>query len=262
MADALNQRIHHERIDPDATTITVARGQQVAVGDVVISRRNDPTIDIRDPYRRAELPASVRNGNRWRVAIVDTDNNVIGCERLDDKARVLFDRDYFREHVSLGYAVTVHSAQGVTADTSIAVLRDGASRNLLYVAMTRGRIANVAQIYEDGSEPSEFNHQKPAGAYITQRGDSSEAANLIHRIVANDEAAATAHDYAAQTNDEALPERVRDLLAMRAAATHRRSAIYQAWGTAGRGPDRYIGEHRERHRGRSQDNSVDHGLEL
>jgi hypothetical protein len=37
-------------------------------------------------------------------------------------ARVLFEGEYLREHVTHGYALTVHSAQGVTADTTHAVL--------------------------------------------------------------------------------------------------------------------------------------------
>ena len=36
-------------------------------------------------------------------------------------------------------AITVHSARGVTADTSHAVLGDTTARSLLYVAMTRDR---------------------------------------------------------------------------------------------------------------------------
>jgi ATP-dependent exoDNAse (exonuclease V) alpha subunit len=42
----------------------------------------------------------------------------------------------------------VHSAQGVTADTTHAVLGERASRNLLYVAMTRGRDTDTAYLYE------------------------------------------------------------------------------------------------------------------
>ncbi|OAT68665.1 hypothetical protein AWB85_24160 [Mycobacteroides immunogenum] len=65
----------------------------------------------------------MRDGNRWRVAAIDAKTNHVAAERLDDKARVVFDNDYVREHLSLGYAVTVHSAQGVTADTCRAVLQ-------------------------------------------------------------------------------------------------------------------------------------------
>nr|WP_221220240.1 MobF family relaxase [Mycolicibacterium sp. BK634] len=260
MVDALNQRIHHERINPNAATVTLARGQKVAVGDVIISRRNDPTIDIHDPYRRAE-PASVRNGNRWRVAVVDTANNVIGCERLDDKARVLFNHDYLREHVSLGYAVTVHSAQGATADTSIAVLRGDTSRNLLYVAMTRGRIANHAYIYEHSTKASEFSHDDPAGTHFARRGDNHAARALVHSILANDEPPVTAHNHAARTFDQALPERVRALVSKRAAATKSRCDTYHTYRSQTREHDNRHG-FQMRHVDRSQHRSDDYGLEL
>jgi len=262
MVDALNQRIHNDRIAPAAATITVARGQKVAVGDVIISRRNDPTIEIRPGSRNAELPASVRNGNRWRVAIIDTDNNRIACERLDDNARTAFDQNYFREHVSLGYAVTVHSAQGVTADAGLAVLREDTSRNLLYVAMTRGRHANAAHIYERSTEAIEFSREEPAGTHVAQRGDSREAATLIHGILANDEPAITAHDYAAQTINNALPERVRDLLDMRATAAQHRNESYQVWKTARQEHNRYMEEAQQRQIDRSQQRSSDCGIEI
>jgi conjugative relaxase-like TrwC/TraI family protein len=262
MVDALNLRIHNDRMDPDAATVTVARGQQVAVGDVIISRRNDPTIEIRPGSRKAEQPASVRNGNRWRVAIIDTERNLIGAERLDDKARTVFDHTYFREHVSLGYAVTVHSAQGVTADASLAVLREDTSRNLVYVAMTRGRHANIAHIYERSTEASEFSHEEPVGTHLSQRGDSHNAATHMHRILANDEQAITAHDYAERTHAEALSDRVRSLLDRRATATEHRRDGYQAWKAARQEHDRSRAEVQERHIDRSQHRSTDYGLEL
>ncbi|WP_179476126.1 MobF family relaxase [Mycolicibacterium vinylchloridicum] len=262
MVDALNLRIHNDRTDPDAATVTVARGQQVAVGDVIICRRNDPTIEVRPGSRRPDPPASVRNGNRWRVAVIDTETNLIAAERLDGKARTVFDQSYFREHISLGYAVTVRSAQGVTADASIAVLREDTSRNVLYVAMTRGRDANHAHIYERSTEASEFSHEQPAGTHIAQRGDGREAATLIHRILANDEPAITAHDYAAQTADEALPDRVRSLLDRRTTATERRRGGYQAWQAARQEHDLSRAQAQHRHTDRSQHRSSDYGLEL
>ena len=69
--------------------------------------------------------------------------------------------EYLREYVSLGYAVTVHSAQGVTADTAHAVLGEYTSRSLLYVAMTRGRHTNSAHLYERTVGQSEYGHQQP-----------------------------------------------------------------------------------------------------
>ena len=83
--------------------------------------------------------------------------NRLAAERTTDNARVVFDADYLRGHVSLGYAATVHSQQGVTADTCHAVLSESASRAAAYVAMTRGRDHNHAYIYtrEDGEADHE-----------------------------------------------------------------------------------------------------------
>jgi hypothetical protein len=229
---------------------------------IIISRRNEPTIAFHHSTPNAESLPSVRNGNRWRVAGIDTKRNLLGAERLDDGARVLFDRDYFREHVGLGYAVTVHSAQGVTADASLAVLSDTTSRNLIYVAMTRGRHANHAHIYERSTEASEFSQEEPAGTHIAQRGDSQEAATIVYGILANDALALTAYNYAAQTPDQVLPDRVRDLLSVRATATQERNVGYQTWKTERQEHDRSRAEAPERHIERSQHRSADNGLEL
>lgn len=261
MADALNLRIHTERIDRNAPYVRGARGQQISVGDLIISRRNDPTIVFHHSTPDAESLPSVRNGNRWRVASVDPKTNHVAAERLDDKARVVFENDYVRDHLSLAYAVTVHSAQGVTADASLAVLREDTSRNLLYVAMTRGRHANHTYVYERSTEASEFGHDDPAGTHVGQRGDSREAATLIHGILANDEPVITAHDYAAQASNEALPDRVRDLLDMRSAVSQHRNEAYQTWKSATE--HSRCGEVAEqRHVDRSQHRNTDHGLEL
>lgn len=70
----------------------------------------------------------------------------MAARRLDDGARAAFSGDYFRGHITHGYAVTMHSAQGVTADTIHAVLGENTTRALLYVAMTRGRGSNTAYL--------------------------------------------------------------------------------------------------------------------
>jgi conjugative relaxase-like TrwC/TraI family protein len=262
MADALNLRIHNDRIDQKASSIPGARGQQISVGDLIISRRNDPTIAFHHSTPNAESLPSVRNGNRWRVAAVDTKTNRVAAERLDDNARVIFENDYVREYVRLGYAVTVHSAQGVTADACHAVLREDTSRNPLYVAMTRGRQANHAYVYERSTEASEFGHEECLGTHVAQRGDSREAATLIHGILANEEPAITAHDYAAQVEGDRLPDRVRDLLNMRAAAVERRQKNYEFWKNHWQERDPSREEAQQQRTDRSQRRSTDYGLEL
>jgi ATP-dependent exoDNAse (exonuclease V) alpha subunit len=123
MADALNRRLHDTLTGP-GPTVTAARDQQIRVGDIVMSRSNDITIDVL-PGRAGDRVDQVRNGNRWRVAAVDPDTNRLAAERLTDKARTVFESDYLKEHITLGYAATVHSAQGVTADSSYAILGEG-----------------------------------------------------------------------------------------------------------------------------------------
>ena len=147
MADALNRRLH-DSLTVDGPTAQAARDQTIRIGDLVISRHNNARIPVHAaPSADREDPDQVRNGNRWRVAGIDETTNRIAAERLTDKARVVFESDYLREHVHLGYAVTVHPAQGVTADTAHAVIAEFASRAMAYVAMSRGRDTNHAYIY-------------------------------------------------------------------------------------------------------------------
>ena len=112
---------------------------------MIISRRNDPTLGVYDATDINTTADPVRNGNRWQVFAVDTEQDRIAARRLDDNARAAFGGNYLHQHIALGYAVTVHAVQGVTAERTHAGLSDTASRALLYVAITRGRAFN--QVY-------------------------------------------------------------------------------------------------------------------
>lgn len=52
------------------------------------------------------------------------------------------------EHITHGYAITVHASQGTTAHSTHAVLGDNTSRATLYVAMTPARESNTAYLCE------------------------------------------------------------------------------------------------------------------
>ena len=128
----------------------------------------------------------MRNGQRWCVLAVDPERDRVAARRLDDGARTVFDGDYLHRHVTHGYAVTVHSAQGVTADTTHAVLGENTSRNLLYVALTRGREHNHAYLYERQAGETDHEHadQQP-GVHVARRGTNRQAAHLVRGIIAN-----------------------------------------------------------------------------
>ncbi|MGY4647676.1 MobF family relaxase [Mycobacterium sp. URHB0021] len=213
MCDALNTRIHRHTIPDDAPTVAASRGHRIAVGDVVISRRNDPDIPVYDAHDLAKTADPVRNGHRWRIIGVDPDTSRVAARRLGDGARVVFEGDYLSTHVHLGYAVTVHAAQGATADTAHTLLSDTAHKALAYVGLTRGREANRAYLYTKDAGEADHAHAEPTpGVHMERRGTAREAAALLTHIVGRDTRAHTAAVAAADTDRALLPEPVQDLL--------------------------------------------------
>jgi ATP-dependent exoDNAse (exonuclease V) alpha subunit len=236
IADAINQRLHDWFTNPDAPSVEVAREQQVRAGDLVLTRHNDATLTVEPGthWRRGDRIDQVRNGNRWRVVSVDAQNKRIAAERLTDSARAIFEGDYLREHITLGYAGTVHSAQGMTVGNSNqygvcwSILSDRASRAMAYVGMTRGRDENHLAIYPAViNETHQHHHGADTGIHQTRRGTKHAAAQAFHTILtANDDRAATMHTVAARTDRELLPAAVAALLDRN---DQRRADRAQAW---------------------------------
>jgi hypothetical protein len=210
MADALNRRLH-DTLTTNGPTAQAARQQELRVGDLIVSRRNDATIDVRRGvvHREGDGMDQVRNGNRWRIVAVDGNMNRIAAERLTDNARVVFDNEYLREHITLGYAVTVHTAQGVTTDTAHALFAETATRAMAYVAMSRGRDTNQAYLYT--RDNTEADHTPPVLSgelHHLRRGTKYSAAHHLRSIIANDDRPRTMHVEAQQTDGALLPDTV------------------------------------------------------
>ncbi len=134
----LNQRARADRL-ASATGVVgpeadLSDGLKASAGDVICTRRNDPRL-------RISGTDYVRNGYRWRVLDVRADGSVLAAH-LDSGRHVLLPRDYVREEVTLGWATTIDSAQGITADTGHSVLTGAETRAQLYVAISRGRRCN------------------------------------------------------------------------------------------------------------------------
>jgi AAA domain/TrwC relaxase len=119
---------------PAERRVALADGTTVSDRDTIITRRND---------RRLTLSATdwVANGDRWTVTAVRPDGALV-VRHTHSHRRVTLPADYVAQHVELGYACTAHAAQGQTVDISQTVLTGTESRQLLYVALTRGRHAN------------------------------------------------------------------------------------------------------------------------
>ena len=225
IADALNERIHRDTVAADAPTVGGARRCRIGVGDVVISRRNEPTIEVwaADTRRDNVAPledAPVRNGQRWQVVKIDPAGDRIAARRIGDGALTVFTGDYLHRHVHHGYAVTVHAAQGTTVDRCHAVLTAGGRRSAAYVAMTRGRQANHVYLYEQiaGEGDHEHTPTPEAGVHPARRGDAADAATTLLELLGRDEPARTAGATAADTDRAGLPAAVVELLDARTRA--------------------------------------------
>lgn len=127
----------------DRATVLLADGNQASSGDVLITRRND---------RRLRISATdwVKNGDRWLVTSVDRGG--VTVRHLRHHRSVRLPSSYVHEATALGYACTVHAAQGITADTTHGVATGQESRQLLYTMLTRGRSTNhlYLQVVGDG----------------------------------------------------------------------------------------------------------------
>lgn len=134
----LNQRARADRLAGAASSpgaeVELADGTCAGAGDPVITRANN---------RRLPITATewVKNGDRFTVRGVGADG-ALDVVHTGTGRRITLPAGYVAAHVQLGYATTVHGAQGVTADVCHTVLTGGESRQLLYVGLSRGRAGN------------------------------------------------------------------------------------------------------------------------
>lgn len=120
-------------------------GTTAGVGDLVVTRRNDRKLSLGRSW--------VKNGDRWAVAR-RLDDGGLAVRRLGPGdhpagAELVLPAEYVAEDVELGYATTVHRSQGASVDTAHALADpETASRELFYVAMTRGKQNNTAYVIQ------------------------------------------------------------------------------------------------------------------
>lgn len=152
----LNQRARADRIARSGAHIgpecALADGLYASVGDTILTRRNDRRLRVGDQDW-------VRNGYRWTVSGVHDNGSLTVTHLRSGRERghtVTLPAQYVSTFVRLGYATTIDSAQGVTAETCHVALTGYETRAQLYVAMTRGAHTNHAYLPTtlDGNETS------------------------------------------------------------------------------------------------------------
>ena len=198
--DALNLLAQQRRIDEGhvdvTTTVTLADGSEAGVGDWILTRRNDRRLTT------GTGRSFVKNGDRWTIQQIHSDGSV---EVVDDHDRsCTLPADYVRQWSSLGYAVTVHRAQGRTVDSAHLLLDTTAiGHDAVYVGLTRGRTNNQVWAITDGhTAPDMLRHAaakdvqaSSARELIAQAQAEAEHPAHLVRILADMQRRADTHRY-------------------------------------------------------------------
>jgi ATP-dependent exoDNAse (exonuclease V) alpha subunit len=212
----LNRRARDHRLDhtPASSKVGLADGNQASVGDVIITRAND---------RRLRLTATdwVKNGDRWTITRLGPRGDLT-VRHNRSQLTVRLPLDYVRTSTGLGYATTIHAAQGVSADTMHGLVTGQESRQQLYTMLTRGRHANhlYLQVVGDGDP-----HKLIRPDTISPRTPTE----TLQQILARDETLVSASTLLRERSDPAAR------LSRRSSATPTASAWQP---TAPRTPDR------------------------
>jgi DNA primase catalytic core len=193
----LNQRARSHRLGDTQPGIdlevTLADGNRASVGELIITRSND---------RQLRLTSTdwVKNGDRWTVVAVNASGD-LDVQHLRNRHRVRLPAAYVQSSVELGYATTVHTAQGVSVDTMHGLTAGDGSRQQLYTMLTRGKITNhlYLQVVGDGD---------PHSVIWPETVRQSTPTDILEQILARDDAARSAttlqhdqHDPAARLGE-------------------------------------------------------------
>ena len=182
----LNARARSSRLDtqtgPDGAgrsgpVVRLADGNHASVGDLIITRVND---------RRLRVSASdwVKNGDRWQVTDI-TDSGAIRARHMRSGLSVRLPAAYVATSTELGYASTVHTAQGVSADTMHGLATGAETRQQLYTMTTRGRTANHIYLVTVGDGD-------PHGLIRPENLHPETATDILEQILARDGSARSA----------------------------------------------------------------------
>ncbi|MEE2061806.1 MobF family relaxase [Rhodococcus artemisiae] len=213
MVRGLNERARTDRLAATGpvlgASVTLSDGLPCSAGDMICTRRNNRMLAL----TRTDF---VRNGDRWTVDEVHPDGSLT-VTNVGNSRSIQLPAEYVAEYTTLGYARTIHAAQGITADTCHTVATGTESRQLAYVAMTRGKESN--HLYfgtaSDGDPENVINRETllPPTAVdiftgILARGEAQKSATstardltdpatrIAHAAAAYDDAIGTAAEHA------------------------------------------------------------------
>ncbi|MFG1795807.1 MobF family relaxase [Nocardia sp. NPDC049149] len=125
-------------INTDKGRVLLSDGHTGYVGDIVVTRLNTPRLRITGGIRNT---THVENGDLWRIHKIHHDGTIT-LTGTNHRGSTHIPTDYLHQHVELGYATTVHRAQGITVRHAYVLLNASLGRALAYVGLTRGSELN------------------------------------------------------------------------------------------------------------------------
>ena len=122
-------------------------GATASAGDLIICTQNDHSVQAGEPG------CTLANGDLLRIEAVTPDGLVVrralGADPRTGQRRRTDQQFLYAGYgnAELGYAVTVHVAQGRTVTAGLAVICGAEDRQHPYVALTRGTTTNMAYVF-------------------------------------------------------------------------------------------------------------------
>ncbi len=164
----------------EETGILLERDQVTAgIGDLIAARRNDYRIGVTN--RLQYVIRSIEDDGALLVEQV-ADPHDPGGSRTPG-APVRLPAPYVLEDVQLGYASTVHAAQGLTVDAGHLVTDGDVDDKALYVALTRGGVRNTAHVITatDSGDPLTATREGSTGATVLGSSSQRPSAQAVLR---------------------------------------------------------------------------------
>lgn len=124
-------------------------GNTYGKGDIICTR----TVDRK---KVASDGTFVKNGDLWQIQNIDTQKNSMLLRNQQTRATITLPNEWVTQNAEGGYACTVHRSQGITVTNARVVIAEDSNltRNLAYVAATRGRASN--EFYVEVQDPQEI----------------------------------------------------------------------------------------------------------
>jgi conjugative relaxase-like TrwC/TraI family protein len=185
---------HLGHVDATGPETVLREGARASAGDLIITRENDHEL-------------GVANGDTWRVERVCEDGSVtmrqaVNCDPVTGARRFAEETITYRDaarSADLAYVVTGHSAQGRTVEEACAVVTGTEDREWAYVALSRARAANRAEVITEpraadpkpGTRPAPELAQADRAASeragqdvtVTGHGDSHAALGILSDVL-------------------------------------------------------------------------------